>query len=246
MTNKKHKMGQSETKTKNNLHVKFARNIGERILLGEFAPGNLLPNEAAWGKAFGASRTVVREALKTLMAKGLIESRPKIGSRVLPRTMWNILDRDVLEWHHAAVDRHAFIQSTQEVRRLVEPGVALLAAIKRTPAQLARLQDALSAMKKAKTTAEAVEADVEFHEALMAAANNELLLPFGIIIEKALGNLFDFTTNLNPRPKAAIKLHERVLTAVSAANGAAASKAMQLLLNDTDELIAKPSRKTRG
>jgi DNA-binding FadR family transcriptional regulator len=61
-----------------------------------------------------------------------------------------------------------------------------------------------------------------------------------------LGNLFDFTTNLNPRPKAAIKLHERVLTAVSAANGAAASKAMQLLLNDTDELIAKPGRKSRG
>jgi DNA-binding FadR family transcriptional regulator len=238
-------MGKSETKSKNNLHVKFARNIGERILLGEFAPGSLLPNEAAWGKAFGASRTVVREALKTLMAKGLIESRPKIGSRVLPRTMWNILDRDVLEWHHAAVDRHAFIQSTQEVRRLVEPGVALLAAQKRTPAQLTRLQDAFSAMRTAKNTAEAVVADVEFHEALMAAANNELLLPFGIIIEKALGNLFDFTTTLNPSPKTAIKLHERVLLAVASADGAGASKAMQTLLDDTDELISKPTRKIK-
>jgi DNA-binding FadR family transcriptional regulator len=238
-------MGKSATKSKSNLHVKFARNIGERILLGEFAPGTLLPNEAAWGNAFGASRTVVREALKTLMAKGLIESRPKIGSRVLPRTMWNILDRDVLEWHHAAVDRHAFIQSTQEVRRLVEPGVALLAAQKRTPAQLTRLHDAFSAMKTAKNTAEAVEADVEFHEALMAAANNELLLPFGIIIEKALGNLFDFTTTLNPSPKTAIKLHERVLLAVASGDGVGASKAMQTLLNDTDELIAKPIRKPK-
>ena len=238
-------MAKLESKTKSNLHVKFARNIGERILLGEFAPGSLLPNEAQWGKAFGASRTVVREALKTLMAKGLIESRPKIGSRVLPRTMWNILDRDVLEWHHAAVDRHAFIKSTQEARRLVEPGVALLAAQKRTPAQLARLQNAFTAMKRAKTTAEAVEADVEFHEALMAAANNELLLPFGIIIEKALGNLFDFTTNLNPSPKTAIKLHERILLAVAASDGAAASKAMQVLLDDTDNLIAKPTRKSR-
>jgi DNA-binding FadR family transcriptional regulator len=238
-------MANTKTKTKSNLHVKFARNIGERILLGEFAPGSLLPNEAEWGKAFGASRTVVREALKTLMAKGLIVSRPKIGSRVLPRTMWNILDRDVLEWHHAAVDRRAFIKSTQEVRRLVEPGVALLAAQKRTPAQLARMQNAFIAMKKAKTTAETVEADVEFHEALMAAANNELLLPFGIIIEKALGNLFDFTTNLNPSPKTAIKLHERILMAVIAADGSAASKAMQVLLDDTDELIAKPVRKVK-
>ncbi len=238
-------MANTKTKTKSNLHVKFARNIGERILLGEFVPGSLLPNEAAWGKAFGASRTVVREALKTLMAKGLIESRPKIGSRVLPRTMWNILDRDVLEWHHAAVDRHAFIKSTQEVRRLVEPGVALLAAQKRTPLQLARLQNAFAAMKNAKTTAENVEADVEFHEALMAAANNELLLPFGIIIEKALGNLFDFTTALNPSPKTAIKMHERILIAVTALDGSAASKAMQVLLDDTDELIAKPTRKTK-
>jgi len=238
-------MPNSKLKIKSNLHVKLARNIGERILLGEFLPGGLLPNEAAWGKAFGASRTVVREALKTLMAKGLIESRPKIGSRVLPRTMWNILDRDVLEWHHAAVDRHAFLQSTQEVRRLIEPGVALLAAQKRTPLQLARLQEAFTAMKKAKSTAENVKADVQFHEALMAAANNELLLPFGIIIEKALGNLFDFTTTLNPSPKTAIKLHERVLLAVTMSDGAAASKAMQALLNDTDELITKPTRKPK-
>ncbi len=238
-------MRKSETKTKSNLHVKFARNIGERILLGEFLPGSLLPNEAAWGKAFGASRTVVREALKTLMAKGLIESRPKIGSRVLPRSRWNILDRDVLEWHHAAVDRHAFLQSTQEVRRLVEPGVALLAAQKRTPQQLIRLQDAFAGMKKAKTVAETVSADVEFHEALMASANNELLLPFGIIIEKALGNLFDFTTNRNPTPQIAIKLHERILLAVAASDGPSASKAMQALLSDTDELIAKPTVKKR-
>ena len=100
-------------------------------------------------------------------------------------------------------------------------------------------------MKKAKTTAEAVEADVEFHEALMAAANNELLLPFGIIIEKALGNLFDFTTNLNPSPKTAIRLHERVLLAIMASDGKTAHKAMQNLLDDTDELIAKPIRKAK-
>jgi DNA-binding FadR family transcriptional regulator len=110
---------------------------------------------------------------------------------------------------------------------------------------LARLQNAFTAMKKAKTTAETVEADVEFHEALMAAANNELLLPFGIIIEKALGNLFDFTTTLNPSPKTAIKLHERILLAVTASDGSAASKAMQVLLDNTDELITKPTRKTK-
>ena len=233
-------------KPKSNLHVKYARNIGERILLGEFLPGGLLPNEAAWGKAFDASRTVVREALKTLMAKGLIETRPKIGSRVLPRSMWNILDRDVLDWHHAAADRHAFLHSTQEVRRLVEPGAAKLAAEKRTILQLARLESAYADMKRAKTVPEIVKADVEFHEALMAAANNELLLPFGIIIEKALGNLFDFTTIRNPSPKVAIKLHEKIMLAVKAADGKAAHKAMTTLLEDTDDIISGgPKGKTK-
>ncbi|MDE2445616.1 MAG: FadR family transcriptional regulator [Alphaproteobacteria bacterium] len=230
-------------KPKNNLNTKLARNIGERILLGEFQPGGLLPNEAAWGKAFGTSRTVVREALKTLMAKGLIESRPKVGSKVLPRSQWNILDRDVLDWHHAAVDRQAFFQSTQEVRRLIEPGAAKLAAEKRNVAQLARLETAFTNMKKAKTAQESVIADVEFHEALMAAANNDLLLPFGIIIEKALGDLFDFTTHRNPQPKQAIKLHERVLLAVRAADGKAAIKAMNTLLDNTDGLLAPVSTK---
>jgi DNA-binding FadR family transcriptional regulator len=227
-------------KPKSNLHAKLASNIGERILLGEFLPGGLLPNEAAWGKAFGASRTVVREALKTLMAKGLIESRPKVGSRVLPRSRWNILDRDVLDWHHAAVDRQAFFHSTQEVRRLIEPGVAKMAAEKRNAQQLARLEAAFVNMKKAKTAQETVKSDVEFHEALMAAANNELLLPFGIIIEKALGDLFDFTTTKNPAPKQAIKLHERILQAVRAADGKAATKAMNVLLDNTDDLIGDP------
>ena len=220
------------------LHNKLARSIGERILGGEFAPGALLPNEAEWGKVFGTSRTAVREALKTLIAKGLIISRPKIGSRVQPRSEWNILDRDVLDWHHSAIDRREFIQSTQEVRRLVEPGVASLAAQKRTSTQLAQLTLALDEMKSAKTHLEAVKADVNFHEALMAAANNELLLPFGIIIEKALATLFDFTTQRNPRYKAALKMHEAILRAVTNSNSKAAFTAMSKLLEDTDEIIA--------
>ncbi len=87
-----------------NLHHILAQDIGARILKGEFAPGSLLPREAEWGRSFGVSRTAVREAIKMLMAKGLIVSRPKIGSRVQPRSSWNLLDRDVLAWYCAATD----------------------------------------------------------------------------------------------------------------------------------------------
>jgi DNA-binding FadR family transcriptional regulator len=220
------------------LHVQIARAIGERILGGEFKPGNLLPNEAEWGAVYGVSRTAVREAVKALSAKGLILSRPKIGSRVEPRSRWNLLDRDVLAWHRTATDRKAFLASTQEFRRIVEPGIAELAARRRTTAQIDKLVEALEAMNRAKTHAQSVAADVAFHEALLACSNNDLLMPFGVLIEETLGNLFDFTTQRNKHYKQALKLHENIAKAVIAGDPDAARKAMLVLIGDTDAVIA--------
>jgi DNA-binding FadR family transcriptional regulator len=220
-----------------NLNDWLARSIGERILSGEFASGSLLPNEAEWGKIYDVSRTAVREAIKTLSGKGLLSSRPKIGSRVEPRDRWNLLDRDVLSWHRSAIDRRSFATSTQEARRIIEPGIAELAANKRTAEQLERLVTALEAMRKAKSVPENVSADVEFHEALLQAANNDLLVPFGIIIEQALRDLFDYTSQRNPKLSLAIKLHEKVVRAVIEQDGQAARQAMLALIDDTDKII---------
>lgn len=229
--------GRTRKMRKDNLHARIERAIGERILGGEFAPGAALPNEAEWGRTFDASRTAVREALKSLTAKGLINSRPKVGSRVEPRSRWNMLDRNVLDWHRSAMDRRAFLLSTQEARRLIEPGIAELAARKHTPVQLDRLIAALQAMKEAKTRPETVASDVEFHDALLACANNVLLMPFGLIIEQALSNLFEFTTERNPHFARALKLHEAIVRAVAAGDDRAAHTAMQALLKDTDGII---------
>jgi DNA-binding FadR family transcriptional regulator len=229
--------GQQGDMAKKNLHARIERAIGERILGGEFAPGTLLPNEAQWGKTYGVSRTAVRETIKSLTAKGLLLSRPKIGTRVEPKSRWNLLDRDVLDWHRTAVDRKAFLLSTQEARRLIEPGIAELAARKRNPVQVERLAAAYRAMANAKSMAEMVVSDVEFHEALLACANNELLMPFGIIIEQALSNLFDYTTARNPHYRRALKLHETIVRAVASADAPAARDAMLALLKDTDGVI---------
>jgi DNA-binding FadR family transcriptional regulator len=226
------------SKSVGNLHDRLARGIGERILAGEFAPGTLLPNEAAWGKMYDVSRTAVREAIKTLTGKGLLVSRPKIGSRVEPRDRWNLLDRDVLSWHRSAIDRRSFATSTQEARRIIEPGIAELAAKKRTPEQLDRLILALEAMRKAKSLPANVDADVEFHEALLQAANNALLVPFGNIIEQALSNLFDYTSQRNPKWNSALKLHENIVRAIVAQDASAARDAMLKLIEDTDTVIA--------
>lgn len=232
-------------KSTGNVHDRLARRIGERILAGEFASGTVLPNEAAWGKIYGVSRTAVREAIKTLIGKGLILSRPKIGSRVEPRERWNLLDRDVLSWHRSAIDRRSFATSTQEARRIIEPGIAELAARNRTAPQLDALLKTLENMKYAKSSPQMIEADVAFHSALLLAANNALLVPFGIIIEQALTNLFDYTTQRNPKPRLVVKLHENVVRAVIAQDSNAARQAMLNLLDDTDMIIAatQPRRK---
>jgi DNA-binding FadR family transcriptional regulator len=225
------------------LHRLIAQGIGERILGGEFAAGTLLPNEADWGRTYNASRTAVREAIKTLAAKGLIASRPKVGSRVEPKTRWNLLDRDVLAWHRSATDRKAFLLSTQEFRRIVEPGIAELAARKRTSPQIDQLVEALDDMRKARTHADMVSADVLFHEVLLASANNDLLVPFNILIDETLANLFDFTTQRNPSYRQALKLHEAIARAVIAGDETAARKAMLALLADTDEIVAMTGKR---
>lgn len=232
-----------KTGTAGKLHNLIAQGIGERILGGEFAPGTLLPNEAEWGRAYGASRTAIREAIKALSAKGLIASRPKVGSRVEPKSRWNLLDRDVLAWHRSATDRKAFLISTQEFRRIVEPGIAELAARKRTTQQIDQLVQALDDMRNAKTHADMVAADVLFHEVLLASANNDLLMPFNILIDETLANLFDFTTQRNPRFRQALKLHEAIARSVIAGDDGAARKAMLALLADTDEIVAMTGKR---
>jgi DNA-binding FadR family transcriptional regulator len=225
-------------------HAELAAGIGMRILDGTYPPGTLLPNEAEWGRMFGASRTAVREAIKTLNGKGLLVSRPKVGSRVEPRDRWNLLDRDVLAWHCAAMDKQAFLISLQEVRRILEPGAAVLAARRRTPEQLIALEAALVAMGEARTAEDMVEPDVRFHLTLLACANNEILSPFGIVIEQALANLFDFTAR-RTEPEQTIPLHADVVRAIAAGDADAARAAMTILLDDTDQAIGKPPRRGR-
>src|SRR5262249_34849847 len=191
-----------------NLHHILAQDIGARILKGEFAPGALLPREAEWGRSYGVSRTAVREAIKMLMAKGLIVSRPKIGSRVQPRSSWNLLDRDVLAWYCAATDFHHFLASVQQLRHILEPEAAALAATNHTADQLAAIETAFEAMRLAQSLEPWNAADVHFHLAILAAAGNELLVPLGFVIESALKNMFDYTATHNENMRSALALHE--------------------------------------
>ena len=119
------------------VHGALANEIGLRIVRGDYPPGTVLPNEAKWAETFEVSRSAVREAIKMLMAKSLLASRPKIGSRVEPRERWNLLDRDVLAWYATSPDREAFLQTVQEFRHIIEPEATAFAALRRTDDQMA-------------------------------------------------------------------------------------------------------------
>jgi DNA-binding FadR family transcriptional regulator len=137
------------------------------------------------------------------------------------------------------MDKKTLLVSIQEARRVLEPGIAALAAQRRTPAQLNRMASALEAMRSAKSGRLQVEPDIQFHLSLIAAANNELLQPFGGMVEAALAIIFEYTSIHNPRPGRAIALHENILKAVARGKPDAARRAVEALLDNTDRILAK-------
>src|SRR5881628_1717221 len=118
------------------LHGAVVHDVGVRILRGDLAPGDPLPNEDELSGELAVSRTVLREAIKVLAAKRLVESRPKTGTRVRERSDWNLLDPDVLAWHLEAGLTDKFLQNTLELRGLIEPGAARLAALRATDEEI--------------------------------------------------------------------------------------------------------------
>jgi DNA-binding FadR family transcriptional regulator len=218
-------------------HFAAAEEIGTRILRGDFAPGVLLPNEAEWCKRLRMSRSAVREAIKMLKAKGLLNSRPKVGTRVEPRERWNLLDRDVLSWYMTTPDRERFLRSVQQMRRIFEPEAAALAAVNRDAAQMAAISDACRDMGTATSVENRTEADVRFHLGILNAAGNEFLVPFGFLIESALANVFDYVTRSVGTLRHAQSLHENIEKAIRQRRPEAARRAVRLLLADTDDVI---------
>lgn len=116
---------------KRSLFGQVLEGLGSRIVRGELQPGQTLP-ETELCRDLGASRTVVREVLKTLSAKGLVDTRTRTGTRVLEATHWNLLDLDVLGWRYAAMPRMQFFRELFELRRMIEPNAAALAAERAT------------------------------------------------------------------------------------------------------------------
>jgi GntR family transcriptional regulator, galactonate operon transcriptional repressor len=210
------------------LHGRIVEAIGRRILKGAIPPGSALPRESELMGEMGASRTSVREALRVLAAKGLVESRQRLGTRVRPSRAWNLLDPDVLAWQAAEgpaggeLTRHLV-----ELRRLVEPPAARLAGERRGEAELAAVAGAFEAMRAAVALPEAYyRADLAFHRAVFAAAGNPFVDRLGAVVGAVLEVSFGLQRRSLIPFERGLLLHGRVLDAIGARDPAAAEAAM--------------------
>jgi GntR family transcriptional regulator, galactonate operon transcriptional repressor len=212
------------------VHGQTVELLARRILSGELAEGDTLDIPTLEAE-LDLSRTALREALKVLAAKGLVGARQKRGTFVRPRAEWNLLDGDVMRWQAAgpAGTRRRFFGDLAEVRGLVEPPAARLAAQRRTDDDLSELERSLAAMIAAHTAAAAVEADVGFHRALLASTHNELLGRMEIVIEYGLAER-DRIVHHHPVPDP-VPSHRAVLDAVRDGDPDAAHDAMRALLD---------------
>ncbi len=237
-----------------NLHGRIVHTLGRRILRGEIRPGDAL--EA--GNGMTASRTALREAIKVLAAKGLVEAKPRIGTRVSPRESWNLLDPDVMAWQHESTPRHTFLRKLTEVRAVIEPHAAALAAERADATAIAELESAFNAMSAALKAPAAsapdvdafVEADMRFHLAILRACGNDLLEQMTRTVYSALPVSFQTTSRRPGSARRSLPKHRAILRAISAGQPSQAYSAMRTLVAETAREIGtlprgRASRRTQ-
>ncbi|OJY51479.1 FadR/GntR family transcriptional regulator [Sphingomonas sp. 67-41] len=209
-----------------------AHYLGTAIVSGRIAPGERLTGEVANSEALDVSRSAYREAVQVLTAKGLVESRPKAGTRVLPRSKWNMLDPAVLAWAFSGEPDLEFVRDLFELRGIVEPNAARLAAERRDKTDIKAMKDAIGKMRRHTLATEAGRAaDRDFHDALLRATHNSTLIALSASIGAAVNWTTQFKQRARALPRDPLPDHVRVFDAIAAGDGEAASQAMRILVD---------------
>jgi DNA-binding FadR family transcriptional regulator len=214
------------------LHGTIARDLGVLIVSGKYQPGEILNGEIAASDRLRVSRGAYREAVRILAAKGLVESKPKVGTRVSPPERWNLLDPDVLAWISEFEPDDALISSLFELRRIIEPQAAALAAQRRSDRHLDDMADALASMSEHTLATESGRiADQKFHGALLSASGNAFLVSLSSGVGAAVSWTTKFKLRVTPTARDALPDHRRVYEAIKASDPEAAHQAMEKLVD---------------
>ncbi len=219
-----------------NLTRSMLDTLGRAIVTGEY-DDRPFPTEAEIGKAHGISRSVTREAVKMLTAKGLVSARPRQGTVVRPASSWNLFDPDVLHW---LLDRKFSVELLRQFNQLrvaIEPEAAALAAVAADEDDLARIAQGLARMAAAERGEDdPLDADIDFHVAILLAAKNPFYAQFRDMVATALNTSIRFTNTIVGR-SASVEQHAAVADAIAARDALAARDAMRALIGDVLTLI---------
>ncbi|MFM2587115.1 FadR/GntR family transcriptional regulator [Vibrio sp. TBV020] len=226
--------------SKRSLHVQVAREIARGILSGKLAQGSILPGEMDLCEQFGVSRTALREAVKLLTSKGLLESRPKVGTRVINRAYWNFLDPQLIEWMDGLADTDQFCSQFLGLRRAIEPEACALAAKFATAEQRIELSETFQRMVEVAEADEFdhdkwMEVDTKFHSLIFNATGNDFYLPFGNILTTMFVN---FIAHSSEEGSTCIKEHRQIYDAIMAGNSEKARQASANHLLDSNHRLA--------
>ena len=230
------------------LHGAIARKLGADILSGVYPAGVTLPTEAAATETLGVSRAAYREAVQTLIAKGLVESRPKAGTRILPRESWNLLDPDVLAWAFSREPDKKLVESLFELRQIIEPAAAALAAKRRSREHLQLMKSGLALMRRhTLSTEEGRRGDRQFHSALLHATGNDAMVSLSAGIAAAVAWTTEYKQRGRDLPRDPLPFHVAVYDAIVSSDADSARMAMEVLvssaLEDVDFSPAEPASK---
>jgi len=230
-----------------NVHGNTVDHLGEAIVAGRYGVGASIPPEPVLCQELGVSRTVVREAVKSLIAKGLMTTGPKVGTRVLSEDHWNWFDPDVIIWQSKAGLTPEFLRDLQDLRRVVEPAAMRLAAERATAQDIAEVEAAYAGMKHAvEHGGDYVTHDLRFHQGLLRASRNRMLVQMSKALGALLRTSFEISTRRKDGPVHSLPLHRAVLDAVIAHRPDEAEIAIRVLIDgakeDIEEVLASRRR----
>lgn len=227
-----------QTNLGRNLTYVIVQDLGQAIVTGRYGAENPFPIEADLCKHYDASRSVLREAVKMLTAKGLLSARPRQGTRVEPEEKWNLLDPDVLGWLLERKYSPELLLEFNEMRLAFEPQAAALAADRASPEAIAAVRAAVDRMKAAAVgDDDPLTSDIEFHISILKASGNRLYAQLKDLVNTALRISIGLTNQRKGVRLASVEDHQKVLDAIEAGDAEAASKAMRSLICEAIALI---------
>jgi DNA-binding FadR family transcriptional regulator len=220
------------------LYQYIVEELGQRIVQGRYEGPQGLPTEDQLCNELDVSRGVLREAIKVLAQKGLINTRPRVGTQVLPRDRWNLFDPDILLWRLQVEDKSTFLKTVTEVRRIIESEAARLAATRASREEVAHIESLLARMVEILSDdahyeyEHYLEIDIAFHTSILRACHNDLLSQIGSTMREAVHQAREHDVNDIGIQKESLPFHVAIVDGISRKDPEAAYRASQQMFDD--------------